>query len=260
VSPGEKPSVAILCGGRGTRLQQSTQEIPKPLVEIGGLPIVWHVVQLYASQGFRRFVLATGYKGELIERFAASHPWPEGVAVRCVDTGPETQTGGRIGRLASFFEEEEMFCVTYADGLADIDLGALLAFHRGHGALATMTVVRPELQFGVTELDAEGRVRGFREKPRSEHWINGGFFCFSPAALSYIAAGGDAAVLERAPLEGLARDGELRAYRHEGFWECMDTYKDAVALNDLWASGAPPWRIWPQQDPAPAAAGAAGAR
>jgi glucose-1-phosphate cytidylyltransferase len=238
--------VVVLCGGRGTRLQEHTQEIPKPLVEIGGLPIVWHVVQLYASHGFRRFLLATGYKGELIARFAAEHAWPAGVSVECVDTGPETQTGGRIARLASFFEDEEMFCTTYADGLADIDLGALLAFHSEHGALATMTVVRPELQFGVTELDGAGRVTGFREKPRSEHWINGGFFCFSAGALGYIRAGGDAGVLERAPLEGLARDGELRAHRHEGFWECMDTYKDAVALNDLWASGAPPWRIWEQ--------------
>jgi glucose-1-phosphate cytidylyltransferase len=236
--------VLILCGGRGTRLQEHTQAIPKPLVEIGGLPIVWHVVQLYASQGFRRFLLATGYKGELIERFAAEHPWPQGVTVSCVDTGLDTQTGGRIARLSSFLEGEEMFCATYADGVADIDLQALLDFHGSHGALATMTVVRPELQFGVTELDAEGRVSGFREKPRSEHWINGGFFCFSFGALAYIAAGGDAAVLERAPLEGLARDGELRAHRHDGFWECMDTYKDAVALNDLWASGAPPWKLW----------------
>jgi glucose-1-phosphate cytidylyltransferase len=250
VSPAERPKVAILCGGRGTRLQEHTQEIPKPLVEIGGLPIMWHVVQLYASQGFRRFVLATGYKGELIERFAAEHGWPDGVSVECVDTGLETQTGGRIGRLSSFFEEEEIFCATYADGVADIDLAALLDFHRGHGALATMTVVRPELQFGVTELDGAGRVTGFSEKPRSEHWINGGFFCFSAPALDYIAAGGDGTPLERAPLEALARDGELRAHRHDGFWACMDTYKDAVALNDLWAAGAAPWKIWDPTRPA----------
>jgi glucose-1-phosphate cytidylyltransferase len=247
VSQAERPPVAILCGGRGTRLQERTQEIPKPLVEIGGLPIVWHVVQLYASQGFRRFLLATGYKGELIERFAAEHAWPEGVSVECVDTGLETQTGGRIARLASFFGDGEMFCATYADGVADIDLEALLDFHRSHGALATMTVVRPELQFGVTELDGEGRVTGFKEKPRSDHWINGGFFCFEAGAIDYIAAGGDAGVLERAPLEGLARDDQLRAHRHEGFWECMDTYKDAVALNDLWASGTPPWKVWEER-------------
>jgi len=231
--------VAILCGGRGTRLQEHTQEIPKPLVEIGGMPIVWHVIQLYAAQGFRRFLLATGYKGELIERFAAAQEWPPGVSVRCVDTGLETQTGGRIRQLEPLLAEEEVFCATYADGVADIDLEALLEFHGAHGALATMTVVRPQLQFGVTELDADGRVSGFREKPRSEHWINGGFFCFGAGALDYI---GHDSVLERAPLERLAAEGELRAHRHEGFWECMDTYKDAVALNDLWASGTAPWR------------------
>jgi glucose-1-phosphate cytidylyltransferase len=243
----------ILCGGRGTRLQEHTREIPKPLVEIGGLPILWHVIQLYAVQGFERFMLATGYKGELIERFVGEHSWPEGVEVRCVDTGLETQTGGRIARLAPLLAGEETFCATYADGVADIDLQELLDFHAAHGAAATMTVVRPELQFGVTELDEDGRVRGFREKPRSEHWINGGFFCFGARALDYIAADGDSAVLERAPLQGLARDGELRAHRHEGFWECMDTYKDAVALNDLWASGSAPWRLW-QDDPGQPAA------
>jgi glucose-1-phosphate cytidylyltransferase len=231
----------ILCGGRGTRLQEHTQEIPKPLVEIGGMPIVWHVIQLYAVQGFRRFLLATGYKGELIERFAATHPWPAGVSVRCVDTGQQTQTGGRIKLLAPRLEGEELFCATYADGVADIDLEALLAFHAEHGALATMTVVRPELQFGVTELAADGRVMGFREKPRSDHWINGGFFCFGAHVLDYLQ---DDSVLEREPLERLASAEQLRAHRHEGFWECMDTYKDAVQLNDLWASGNAPWRLW----------------
>jgi glucose-1-phosphate cytidylyltransferase len=247
-----RPPVAILCGGRGTRLQEHTQEIPKPLVEIGGMPIVWHVIQLYAVQGFRRFLLATGYKGELIERFVATHGWPAGVSVECVDTGLETQTGGRIKRLQPLLEGEEVFCATYADGVADIDLQALLDFHAAHGALATMTVVRPELQFGVTELGSDGRVRGFREKPRSEHWINGGFFCFASGALDYIEAD---SVLERAPLERLASEDELRAHRHEGFWECMDTYKDAVALNDLWASGAAPWRLWDGDDGPPAEPG-----
>jgi glucose-1-phosphate cytidylyltransferase len=236
-----RPPVVILCGGRGTRLQERTQEIPKPLVEIGGMPIVWHVIQLYAVQGFRRFLLATGYKGELIERFAATHEWPAGVSVECVDTGGETQTGGRIKLLQSLLEDGEGFCATYADGVADIDLEALLRFHSEHGALATMTVVRPELQFGVTELAEDGTVTGFREKPRSEHWINGGFFCFRTGVLDYLQPD---SVLERAPLERLAAEKELLAHRHEGFWECMDTYKDAVALNDLWASGEAPWRMW----------------
>jgi glucose-1-phosphate cytidylyltransferase len=234
-----RPPVVILCGGRGTRLQEHAPDLPKPLVEIGGMPIVWHVVQLYAVQGFRRILLATGYRGELIERFVATHEWPSGVVVECFDTGLETQTGGRIKRLEPALAGEPLFCATYADGVADIDLETLLAFHAGHGALATMTVVRPELPFGVTELDAEGRVRGFREKPRSEHWINGGFFCFGAGVLDYLDHD---SVLERSPLQRLAADGQLRARRHEGFWDCMDTYKDAVALNDLWASGEAPWR------------------
>ncbi|HXC23383.1 MAG TPA: sugar phosphate nucleotidyltransferase, partial [Solirubrobacteraceae bacterium] len=165
-----RPAVVILCGGRGTRLREHTQEIPKPLVEIGGLPIVWHVIQLYAIHGFERFLLATGYKGELIERFARDTSWPTGVSVECVDTGLDTPTGGRIKLLEERLSGER-FCATYADGVARVDLAELLNFHRDHGKLATMTVVRPLLQFGVTELDAhDGRVLGFREKPRSEHW------------------------------------------------------------------------------------------
>jgi glucose-1-phosphate cytidylyltransferase len=210
------------------------------------MPILWHVIQLYAVQGFRRVILATGYKGELIESFVESLEWPAGVVVQCVDTGLATPTGGRIKRLAQTLHGQELFCATYADGLADIDLGAQLAFHAAHGELATMTVVRPELQFGVTELDDDGRVCGFHEKPRSEHWINGGFFCFAAGVLDYLEPD---SVLERAPLERLAADGQLRALRHEGFWDCMDTYKDAVALNDLWASGAAPWRLWDRDHP-----------
>jgi len=232
--------VVILCGGRGTRLQEKTQDLPKPLVEIGGRPIVWHVIRLYAVQGFERFVLCTGYKGEQLAQWAAAEAWPVGVTVMCVDTGLDTPTGGRIRRVAEHIADGP-FCVTYADGVADIDLAGLLDFHADHGALASMTVVRPELQFGVTEIDDENTVRGFREKPRSEHWINGGFFRFEPGVLAYLA---DSSVLEREPLEGLASDGQLRAYRHTGFWDCMDTYKDAIVLNDLWAAGAPPWKLW----------------
>ena len=232
--------VAILCGGRGTRLQEKTVDIPKPLVEIGGKPIVWHVVQFYAAQGFRRFVLLTGYKGELIESFAEATDWPAGVDVQCVDTGLDTQTGGRI-KLGAAAIGDGRFCATYADGVADVDLAALMAYHEAHGDLATMTVVRPELQFGVTEIDGDGRVSGFHEKPRSDHWINGGFFVFEPGVLEYLS---ESSVLERAPLESLATDGALHAFRHTGFWDCMDTYKDAVTLNDLWASGSPPWKVW----------------
>lgn len=234
------PPVAILCGGRGTRLQEHTRTIPKPLVEIGGLPILWHVVRLYVHAGFTRFVLCTGYLGDQIEAFVAGHVWPAGVEIACVDTGLDTPTGGRLEAVAERLGGGT-FCATYADGVADVDLREVLAFHAAHDGAATMTVVRPELQFGVTDLDGDGRVVGFREKPRSEHWINGGFFVFDAAVLDRLTAD---CVLERAPLAGLARDGELRAFRHEGFWDCMDTYKDAVLLNDLWASGAPPWRTW----------------
>lgn len=235
-----RPPVVILCGGRGTRLRERTESVPKALVEIGGRPILWHVVQIYAAQGFDRFLLATGYMGEAVAEFAAAARWPAGVRVEALDTGLDTPTGGRVARLAERLREGT-FCLTYADGVADIDLRALLRFHSGHGEPATMTVVRPALPWGVAELDAEGRVSGFAEKPRSESWINGGFLCLEPAALDYI---GPESVLEREPLRRLAAAGRLRAYRHEGFWECMDTYKDAVVLNDLWAAGDAPWRIW----------------
>jgi glucose-1-phosphate cytidylyltransferase len=234
------PPVVILCGGRGTRLQEHTRTIPKPLVQIGGLPIVWHVIRLYAAAGFAHILLATGYLGDQIEEFVSAEDWPDGIVVECVDTGQDTPTGGRIAALADRLRGGT-FCATYADGVADVDLGALLRFHRAHGRAATMTVVRPQLQFGVTELDGDGRVTGFEEKPRSEHWVNGGFFCFEPQVLDRIGGG---MVLEREPLEGLAADGDLHAWRHQGFWDCLDTYKDAVLLNDLWDSGAAPWKVW----------------
>lgn len=232
-----KPPVVILCGGRGTRLRERAETVPKALVEIGGMPIVWHVIGIYAAQGFERFLLATGYLGGAVEEFVAGEAWPRGIEVECVDTGLDTPTGGRIARLAARLESGT-FCATYADGVADIDLGALLRFHVSHGDLATMTVVRPRLQWGVTELGEGDRVEGFVEKPRSEHWINGGFFCFESGALGYLD---EDSVLEREPLSNLAAEGELHARRHEGFWDCMDTYKDAVVLNDLWASGEAPW-------------------
>ena len=232
--------MVILCGGRGTRLRERTESVPKALVEIGGRPILWHVIGIYAAQGFDRFLAATGYLGEMVEEFVAGEDWPEGVSVECVQTGADTPTGGRIAALGGRLDGAP-FCATYADGVADVDLEELLGFHRGHGALATMTVVRPHLQWGVAEVDGEGRVDGFVEKPRSEHWINGGFFCFEPGALEHIGA---ESVLEREPLTRLAADGELRAYRHEGFWDCMDTYKDAVVLNDLWEGGEAPWTTW----------------
>src|ERR1044072_2638232 len=196
MSPAET-SVVILCGGRGTRLQERTQSIPKPLVEIGGRPIVWHVIQIYLAQGFRRFLLCTGYKGELVRQFADGEPWPDDVVVECLETGLDTPTGGRVLAAAERLGQAR-FCLTYADGVADIDLHALLAAHCPHGDLATVTVVRPELQFGVAQIEADGRGSGFREKPRAEHWANGGFFVFEPGVRDHLAAD---SVLEREALE-----------------------------------------------------------
>jgi glucose-1-phosphate cytidylyltransferase len=223
--------------------------VPKALVEIGGRPILWHVIGIYAAQGFERFLLATGYLGEMVEEFVAAAAWPEGIAVECVDTGPNTPTGGRIAALGDRLRGRT-FCATYADGVADVDLDALLHFHRGHGAAATLTVVRPELQWGVARIGRDDAVEGFVEKPRSEHWINGGFLCFEPRILDFLD---ERSVLEREPLERLAADGELRAFRHEGFWDCMDTYKDAVVLNDLWDRGEAPWPTFAEArfDPPP---------
>jgi glucose-1-phosphate cytidylyltransferase len=232
--------VLILCGGRGTRLQRETRAIPKPMVEIGGRPILWHVIQIYLAQGFVRFLLLTGFLGEQIEAFIAREPWGAGVEIRCVPTGIDTPTGGRL-HLAAAELCDEPFCLTYADGVADIDLEALLAAHAEHAGAATMTVVRPTLPFGVAEVDADGVVRGFAEKPRSEHWVNAGFFCLEPTVLDQLAPD---SVLERETLQRLAGQGQLRAYRHEGFWDCMDTYKDAVVLNDLWDRGRAPWKLW----------------
>ena len=238
-------TVAILCGGRGTRLQERTHLIPKPLVEVGGNPIVWHVIQIYLAQGFRRFALLTGYLSEQIDEFVAATDWPDGVTVEAIFTGEDTPTGGRVHAIGDRLRESgTTFCLTYADGVADIDLGALVAFHRNHGRAATMTVVRPYSQWGLAVIDDDDRVTGFEEKPRLDHWINGGFFCMEPAALDHLRPD---SILEREPLEGLAASGELSAYGHGGFWECMDTYKDMIELNDLWSSGAPPWRVWEKE-------------
>lgn len=229
--------MVILCGGRGTRLREKTVSMPKALVEIGGIPVLRHVIDIYLRQGFREILLATGYRGEMVAEFARSSRWPEGVAVEAIDTGVETATGGRIAALAPRLGDST-FCVTYADGVADIDLDGLLDRHRAAGSAATVTLVQPDLPWGVAELDAEGNVSRFVEKPRSGHWVNGGFFCFEPDLLARLD---EHSVLEREPLESLAADGELCAYRHEGFWHCMDTYKDAVVLNDLWRAGQAPW-------------------
>jgi glucose-1-phosphate cytidylyltransferase len=238
-NPADVP-VAILCGGRGTRLQEQTHAIPKALVEIGAKPILWHVIRIYASQGHRRFLLLTGYLGDQISDFAVAEPWPEPVEIECVDTGLDTQTGGRVAAVANRLAAGR-FCLTYADGVADIDLSAQAAHHDRSGADATMTVVQPQSQWGLAVIDDSERITGFHEKPRLDYWINGGFFVCEPSFLDSIEAD---SVLEREPLERVAAAGHLGAYRHHGFWDCMDTYKDAVTLNDLWSSGRAPWQLW----------------
>lgn len=251
--------VAILCGGMGTRMGEETQLRPKPMAEVGGRPVLWHLMQMYARHGFKDFALALGYKGEVIKDFfihyrsrmsdvtanlatgevtytnAAAEDW----IVRMVDTGEATMTGGRLRRLAPVLEGSGTFMATYGDGLADVDLTNLLAFHKAHGKLATVTAVRPSARFGELLLD-DTQVRQFKEKPQTQGgWINGGFFVFEPEVLGYIAA--DATVLEEEPLETLAREGQLVAYRHESFWQCMDTVRDRLLLESLWKSGQAPW-------------------
>jgi glucose-1-phosphate cytidylyltransferase len=237
--------VAILCGGRGTRLQEQTHAIPKALVEIGGRPILWHVIRIYAAQGYRRFLLLTGYLGEQVEAFASDGGrWPEGLEIECLDTGLETNTGGRVARAADRLAGGR-FCLTYSDGVADIDLAAQAQLHEQTGATATMTVVRPYSQWGIALIDEGERITGFREKPRLDYWINGGFFVCEPEFLQSVE---EDSVLEREPLERVAAAGSLGAYRHDGFWDCMDTYKDAVTLNDLWQAGNAPWAIWEREE------------
>jgi glucose-1-phosphate cytidylyltransferase len=236
-APGpDAPPVAILCGGKGTRMVESDETVPKPLVQVGGRPILWHVMSLYAGQGLSRFVLLLGHGADELRRFAEGLPaeWE----VTCVDTGLDTATGGRVARAREHLEGGR-FCLTYADGLADIDLSGLLSFHEGHGRLATMTVVRPSNPWGVARVESDGRVAGFEEKPRLHEWVNGGFMVLEPGALEHIGAED---TLERRPLTELARRGELHAYRHTGFWDCMDTYKDTLLLNELWERGEAPWR------------------
>ncbi len=231
----------ILCGGKGLRLGGEGEALPKPLVEIDGKPILWHVMKIYRAQGFRDFVLCLGHRGEIIRDRFSGGARAEDWEVAFADTGAETNTGGRLRRIAPRLAGERSVMATYADGLADIDLHALCRFHKTHGKKATMTVVNPSLSFGLVELAEGDRVASFHEKPRLNQWINGGFFVFER---EFVESLGENDVLEKEPLERLAREGELMAFRHEGYWQCMDTYKETVRLNELWASGKAPWKIW----------------
>jgi glucose-1-phosphate cytidylyltransferase len=253
--------VVILAGGRGTRLAEETASRPKPMVEIGGKPLLWHIMSIYASHGHNEFVVACGYRAELIKEwfrnaYLSSSDFVIDLAsgavdvlnparldwkVALVDTGLDTMTGGRLRRLADMLRTGT-FMVTYGDGVGDVDVGALLAFHRAHGKAGTVTAVRPPARFGGLVLE-NGRVREFSEKPQTEAgWINGGFFVFEPSVLGHIAD--DHTSLEREPLERLAQEGELMAYRHEGFWQPMDTLREKELLESLWASGSAPWKTW----------------
>jgi len=248
----------ILCGGLGTRLAEETVVKPKPMVEIGGQPVLWHIMKLYAAHGFREFVLTLGYKGEVIKdyfihyvhrassltvrmktgaieiRDAHQDDW----IVHLLDTGAETQTGGRIRRAAKLIGRRP-FLLTYGDGVGNVNLKAAVAFHRKQGALATVTAVRPPARFGSMVFRGD-RITRFEEKPQTgEGWINGGFFALQPEAVDAIR--GDDCIWERAPMEQLAAAGQLAAYRHEGFWQCMDTLRDVRLLNELWAAGRAPW-------------------
>ena len=252
----------ILAGGLGTRLSEETSVRPKPMVEIGGQPILWHILKLYSQQGIHDFIVCLGYKGYIIKEYFANYflhtsdvtfdiahnkmtvhnsvtePW----SVTLVDTGDDTGTGGRLRRVAKYLEGEEAFCMTYGDGLADVDIQATIAFHKAHGKLVTLTSVQPVARFGALGLK-NTQVYAFREKPKDEGgWINGGFFVLSPKAIAEVKD--DRWMFEREPIEALVARGEVQAYFHHGFWQAMDTLRDKQQLEELWASGRAPWKSW----------------
>jgi len=253
----------ILAGGRGTRISEESSLRPKPMIEIGGRPIIWHIMKIYSAHGINEFVICLGYRGYMIKEYFANYflhmsdvtidmqnnsievhqrsvePWK----VTLVDTGEDTQTASRLKRVGGYLGDEE-FCFTYGDGVADVDIGALIAFHRAQAALVTLTAVRPPGRFGALSLDGS-RVARFQEKPFGDGgWINGGFFVCAPGALARIPAQRDDVVWEREPLEGMAREGLLAAYVHRGFWQPMDTLRDKIQLEQMWSGGAPPWQCW----------------
>lgn len=252
----------ILAGGLGTRISEETHLKPKPMIEIGGKPMLWHIMKLYSAHGVNDFVICCGYKGYVIKEYFANYflhmsdvtfdmqdnrmevhqrnaePW----RVTLVDTGDETLTGGRLKRVADYVKDEEAFCFTYGDGVADVDISALLAFHKQHGKRATVTAVQPPGRYGALDMQ-DSTVKGFVEKPKGDGgWINGGFFVLSPVCLDYVQ--NDASSWEGEPLTRLATEGELKAFEHTGFWQPMDTLRDKNHLESLWAAGNAPWKCW----------------
>ena len=255
--------VVILCGGKGTRLKETSGTIPKALVEVGGRPILWHIMKIYSAYGFSEFILCLGHKGQMIkEYFMESESWrcqdfelshhegrpevrllndqPQNWKITFADTGEETPTGGRIKKIEPLIQED-IFMVTYGDGVSNIDITKLLEFHKRHGKTGTVTAVSPSSQFGLLDIRDDDQVASFREKPKVDQWINGGFFIFNKEFFKCLHTDD---VLEQAPLENLAKSGELKAFRHKAYWQCLDTYKDTLALNELWAGAKPPWKIW----------------
>ncbi len=253
----------ILAGGLGTRISEESSSRPKPMIEIGGKPILWHIMKIYSHYGVNDFIVCCGYKGYVIKEYFANYflhtsdvtfdmqknsmevhqrfaePW----RVTLVDTGDDTMTGGRLKRVLEYVKDEKAFCFTYGDGVADVNIGDLINFHKSHGKLATMTATYPPGRFGAIDIHPDGRVTSFKEKPKGDGgMINGGFFVLSPGVIDQIAS--DATVWEREPLEHLAHQSEIVAYEHHGFWQPMDTLRDKNYLEDLWASGSAPWKCW----------------
>ncbi len=255
--------VVILAGGFGTRISEESHLKPKPMIEIGERPILWHIMKIYSSYGFNDFIICLGYKGYCIKEYFAHyflheadvtfdfrnnnermvhHNLAEPWTVTLVNTGVETMTGGRVKRVREYIGNET-FMLTYGDGVADINIKALVDFHKGHGKLATVSSIQPLGRFGALDIDNSNLVRGFEEKPKGDGaWINGGFFVMEPSVLDYID--NDATILEKEPLEKLAHDGQLLAFKHPGFWQPMDTLRDKNHLDDLWKSGTAPWKVW----------------
>lgn len=257
--------VVILCGGQGTRLREETEYRPKPLVDVGGKPILWHIMKSYAHHGHQDFVLCLGYRGQMIKEYFLNYDamnndfticlgnqnkitshgahLEKDFCVTLADTGLESMTGSRVKQVERYLDGHQRFMVTYGDGVSDVDISKLLAFHERHGKLATITTVRPFSRFGVLEISGSGQVQSFAEKPQMDGWASAGFFVFEKEALGYLSADPDC-ILERAPLERLAADGQLMAYQHEGFFYAMDTYREYLFLNDLWTKNQAPWAPW----------------
>ena len=252
-----------MCGGLGTRLREETEFRPKPMVEIGGRPVLWHIMKTYAHHGFREFVLCLGYRGAAIKEYFLNYEamnndfsiclgqksqihyhglhTEQGFSVTLADTGIESMTGGRISRIARYIDADT-FLLTYGDGVANVDVRNLVEYHKSHGRLATVTTVSPVSRFGMLDLDANDRVNTFTEKPNIDGWMSAGYFVLDRKVFDYL--GGDECIFEREPLERLAREGQLMAYRHPGFFYAMDTYRDYLYLNELWTSGHAPWKVW----------------